>query len=208
MKAAKQRERTKRRHPGGPEPRVVAIEYQPAPDAEARLRRIAAILLEHAKADPPPETVSFARGPPCGRSDREAPRAHGEDLPAPGGGAQRRRLRRAHRRRVGSRRHGRAQCAAMVAALNTIRGARAATGRGPEDALEPDAGSILVREQLREFDKVCEVNRQASLSGSLSDLAFVVGEAALKMRTPERSDPSRRPSLLPPVDGAILRLWY
>ena len=31
-----------------PEPRVVAIEYRPAPDAEARLRRIAAILLDHA----------------------------------------------------------------------------------------------------------------------------------------------------------------
>ncbi len=35
-------------HRGGPEPRVVAIEYRPAPDAEARLRRIAEILLEHA----------------------------------------------------------------------------------------------------------------------------------------------------------------
>lgn len=32
----------------GPEPRVVAIKYCPTPDAEARLRRIAAILLEHA----------------------------------------------------------------------------------------------------------------------------------------------------------------
>ena len=37
-----------RGHRGGPEPRVVAIEYRPAPDAEARLRRIAAILLDHA----------------------------------------------------------------------------------------------------------------------------------------------------------------
>ena len=48
MKAAQQRERTRRGHKGGPEPRVVAIEFRPAPDAEARLRRIAAILLDHA----------------------------------------------------------------------------------------------------------------------------------------------------------------
>ena len=48
MRSAKQRERTRRGHHGGPEPRIVAIEYRPAPDAEARLRRIAAILLEHA----------------------------------------------------------------------------------------------------------------------------------------------------------------
>ena len=49
MESAKQRERTRRgHHPGGPEPRVVAVEYRPAPDAEARLRRIAAILLDHA----------------------------------------------------------------------------------------------------------------------------------------------------------------
>ena len=48
MESAKPRERSRHGHPGGPEPRVVAIEYRPAPDAEARLRRIAAILLEHA----------------------------------------------------------------------------------------------------------------------------------------------------------------
>ena len=48
MRAAKQRERTRRGHHGGPEPRVVAIEYRPVPDAEARLRRIVAILLDHA----------------------------------------------------------------------------------------------------------------------------------------------------------------
>ncbi len=48
MKSAKRRERTRSSHPGGPEPRVVAVEYRPTPDAEARLRRIAAILLEHA----------------------------------------------------------------------------------------------------------------------------------------------------------------
>ena len=48
MESAEQRERTTRGHPGGPEPRVVAIEYRPAPDAEARLRRIATILLDHA----------------------------------------------------------------------------------------------------------------------------------------------------------------
>ena len=48
MGSTEQRERTRRGHPGGPEPRVVAIEYRPAPDAEARLRRIAAILLDHA----------------------------------------------------------------------------------------------------------------------------------------------------------------
>lgn len=40
---------------GGPEPRVVAIKYRPAPDAEARLRRIAAILLEHATRAMPVE---------------------------------------------------------------------------------------------------------------------------------------------------------
>ena len=49
MESAKQRERTRRGHRhSGPEPRVVAIEYHPAPDAEGRLRRIAAILLDHA----------------------------------------------------------------------------------------------------------------------------------------------------------------
>ena len=48
MRAAKRQRRTRRGHPGGPEPRVVAVEYRPVPDAEARLRRIAAILLEHA----------------------------------------------------------------------------------------------------------------------------------------------------------------
>lgn len=48
MESAKQRERASRGHPGGPEPRVVAIEFRPAPDAEERLRRIAAILLQHA----------------------------------------------------------------------------------------------------------------------------------------------------------------
>ena len=48
MKAAKQRKRTRRGHPGGPEPHVVAIQHRPTPDADARLRRIAAILLEHA----------------------------------------------------------------------------------------------------------------------------------------------------------------
>ncbi len=48
MKAAKQQVRNGRGHPGGHEPRVVAVEYRPAPDAEARLRRIAAILLDHA----------------------------------------------------------------------------------------------------------------------------------------------------------------
>ena len=48
MEAAKQPKRARRPHHGGPEPRVVAIELRPAPDAEARLRRIAAILLDHA----------------------------------------------------------------------------------------------------------------------------------------------------------------
>ncbi|MXW34927.1 MAG: hypothetical protein F4Z60_04920 [Chloroflexi bacterium] len=47
MRATKRERRTRRGHPGGPEPRVVAVEYRPTPDAEARLRRIAAILLEH-----------------------------------------------------------------------------------------------------------------------------------------------------------------
>ena len=48
MRATKRQRRTERGHQGGPDPRVVAIEYRPAPDTEARLRRIAAILLEHA----------------------------------------------------------------------------------------------------------------------------------------------------------------
>ena len=48
MESAKRRERTRRGHLGGPEPRVVAIEYRPVPDAERRLRRLAAILLDHA----------------------------------------------------------------------------------------------------------------------------------------------------------------
>ena len=48
MRSTKQQVRNGRGHAVGPEPRVVAIEYRPAPDAEARLRRIAAILLEHA----------------------------------------------------------------------------------------------------------------------------------------------------------------
>ena len=48
MESAEHRERTTRGHNGGPEPRVVAIEYRPVPDAEARLRRLAAILLDHA----------------------------------------------------------------------------------------------------------------------------------------------------------------
>ena len=48
MESAKRRERTRPGHRGGPDPRVVAIEYRPVPDAEARLRRIAAILLDHA----------------------------------------------------------------------------------------------------------------------------------------------------------------
>ncbi len=54
MESAKRRERKRRgHHPGGPKPRVVAIEYRPMPDAEARLRRIAAILLRHAtRTDP------------------------------------------------------------------------------------------------------------------------------------------------------------
>lgn len=53
MESAKQREGTNGSHRGGPEPRVVAIEYRPAPDAEARLRRIAAILLDHATRTTP-----------------------------------------------------------------------------------------------------------------------------------------------------------
>jgi len=48
MRATERQRRTRRGHPGGPEPRVVAIEYRPVPDGEARLRRIAAILLDHA----------------------------------------------------------------------------------------------------------------------------------------------------------------
>ena len=48
MRATKRERRTRRGHEGGLEPRVVRIEYRPVPDAEARLRRIAAILLNHA----------------------------------------------------------------------------------------------------------------------------------------------------------------
>ena len=48
MEAAKQSKRARRPHHGGPEPRVAAVVVRPAPDAEARLRRIAAILLDHA----------------------------------------------------------------------------------------------------------------------------------------------------------------
>ena len=48
MESAKRRERTLPGHRGGPEPRVVRIEYRPVPDAERRLRRLAAILLDHA----------------------------------------------------------------------------------------------------------------------------------------------------------------
>lgn len=48
METGWQPKRSGRDPRGAPEPRVVAIEYRPAPDAEARLRRIAAILLEHA----------------------------------------------------------------------------------------------------------------------------------------------------------------
>ena len=39
MRATKRQRRTERGHQGGPEPRVVAVEYRPVPDAEARLRR-------------------------------------------------------------------------------------------------------------------------------------------------------------------------
>lgn len=48
METGGQPKRSGRDRRGAPEPRVVAIKYRPAPDAEARLRRIAAILLEHA----------------------------------------------------------------------------------------------------------------------------------------------------------------
>ena len=48
MRAKDQQRRTERGHNRGPEPRVVAIRYRAVPDAEARLRRIAAILLDHA----------------------------------------------------------------------------------------------------------------------------------------------------------------
>ena len=48
MRATERQRRTRRGHNSGPEPRVVAIEYRPVPDAERRLRRLAAILLDHA----------------------------------------------------------------------------------------------------------------------------------------------------------------
>ena len=52
MEAKRQPTRATRGHRSGPEPRVVAIEVRPAPDAEARLRRLAAILLDHATRSP------------------------------------------------------------------------------------------------------------------------------------------------------------
>ena len=48
MRSTKQQVRNGPGHRGGREPRVVAIEYRPVPDAERRLRRLAAILLDHA----------------------------------------------------------------------------------------------------------------------------------------------------------------
>lgn len=48
MEVTKQPKRASCGDRGGPEPRVVAIKVRPAPDAEARLRRIATILLDHA----------------------------------------------------------------------------------------------------------------------------------------------------------------
>ena len=48
MRAKGQQRRTRRGHDSGPEPRVVAVEYRPVPDAEARLRRLAVLLLDHA----------------------------------------------------------------------------------------------------------------------------------------------------------------
>ena len=63
MRSAKQRERTWPGHRGGREPRVVAIEYRPAPDAERRLRRLAAILLDHAtRTDSQPGDVDAPEG--------------------------------------------------------------------------------------------------------------------------------------------------
>ena len=64
MEAAKQPGRTGRGHTSGPQPRVVAIKVRPAPDAEARLRRIAAILLDHAmRAAPTDRRRRRAGGP-------------------------------------------------------------------------------------------------------------------------------------------------
>lgn len=55
METGRQSKRSGRDRRGAPEPRVVVIEYRPVPDAEARLRRIATILLRHAdRTDPPP----------------------------------------------------------------------------------------------------------------------------------------------------------
>lgn len=45
METGAQSKRSGRERRGGPEPRVMAIEYRPGPHAEARLRRIARILL-------------------------------------------------------------------------------------------------------------------------------------------------------------------
>ncbi len=48
MRSTTQHQRNGSGHDSGPEPRVVAVEYRPVPDGEARLRRLAAILLDHA----------------------------------------------------------------------------------------------------------------------------------------------------------------
>ncbi len=63
MEAAKQPGRTGRGHTSGPQPRVVAIKVRPAPDAEARLRRIAAILLDHATRAAPQVSDGDGEGP-------------------------------------------------------------------------------------------------------------------------------------------------
>ena len=55
METGGQPKRSGRGRRSGPEPRVVAIKYRPVPDAEARLRRIAAILLKHATRAMPVE---------------------------------------------------------------------------------------------------------------------------------------------------------
>ena len=61
METTRQPKRARRGHRGGPEPRVVAIEVRPAPDAEARLRRLAAILLDHATRAPSTDGDGDAR---------------------------------------------------------------------------------------------------------------------------------------------------
>ena len=61
MEATERQQRNGRSRAHAPEPRVVAIEYRPAPDAEERLRRIATILFNLAARTASPPADGEAR---------------------------------------------------------------------------------------------------------------------------------------------------